>query len=483
MLLSDFLKPRRPRQQRADVTSQAPVLQRPQARGFRTMELFSGAGLATEGMLAAGVNMVRCIEWNVDADATARGLGHPSVCGDVRNHALYENVGKIDLMWGSPPCQAWSQAGKRLGKDDPRNGFPWMLDAVDLVTPRWVIVENVPGVTFHKSGCGRNGRDLSCAGCYWDSVESDYKDRYKYVSWRILTAADFGAPQVRQRVFMVAGPMPFEWPEPTYEDYRAKNAARKLPRWRSIRDVLVTPGLDGWCSETNRSAADYRLVKSIDIPINTIAAGSPGSHTGCGFAFTFDYEVGERVPVGAPRLAEDAVGEKGIRRPTVDETARLMGMPGGVSWKGNVTAQRQQIGNGVCPQVSRVLAERLLEIDKRTGARGAPMQSSLPVMHAGSRYARTSALQQAEVASAAHTDFPTVQVWSVRFKNDERQQTMRRIESFGGHHLDWFPYEEDVPPLEKMSEAKSGNWLFLVPREALPALRKAGIITGQRVSA
>ena len=38
-------------------------------------------------------------------------------------------------------------------------------------------------------------------------------------------------------------------------------------------------------------------------------------------------------------------------------------------------------------------------------------------------------------------------------------------------------------PLEKMSEAKSGNWLFLVPREALPALRKAGIITGQRVSA
>ena len=144
MLLSDFLSStRRPRSQRA------PAMQ---SRGFRTMELFSGAGLATEGMLAAGVNMVRCIEWNVDADATARGLGHPSVCGDVRNPSLYENVGKIDLMWGSPPCQAWSQAGKRLGKDDPRNGFPWMLDAVDLVTPRWVIVENVPGVTFHKSG-------------------------------------------------------------------------------------------------------------------------------------------------------------------------------------------------------------------------------------------------------------------------------------------------------------------------------------------
>ena len=480
MLLSDFLSStRRPRSQRA------PVAQRPRSTGgLRTLELFSGAGLASEGMIQAGANMVRCIEWNVDADATARKLGHPSVCGDVRNEALYEELGKIDLMWGSPPCQAWSQAGKRLGKDDPRNGFPWMLDAVDRVNPRWVVVENVPGVTFHKSGCARNGKDLSCAGCYWDSVEDDYKDRYKHVSWRILNAADFGAPQVRQRAFMVAGPVPFEWPEPSYEDYRAKDATRKLPRWRSIRDVVETPGLDGWCSETNRSAADYRLVKTIDIPINTIAAGSPGSHTGCGFAFTFGYDVGERVPVGAPRIAEDAVDEKGIRRPTVDETARLMGMPGGVSWQGNVTAQRQQIGNGVCPQVSRILAERVLEIDAGVSSRGRSSSSAAsPQMRVGSGYLRTSTQQAAGVSAADHLDYPTVQVWSVRFKTDELATSKRRIESFGGHALDWFPYEEDVAPLERLSNATSGNWLFLVDREALPALRKAGIITGQRVSA
>jgi hypothetical protein len=104
-------------------------------------------------------------------------------------------------------------------------------------------------------------------------------------------------------------------------------------------------------------------------------------------------------------------------------------------------------------------------------------------MRVGSGYLQASTQQAVGVSTMSHLDYPTVQVWSVRFKKDERQQTMRRIESFGGHHLDWFPYEEDVPPLEKMSEATSGNWVFLVPREALPALRKAGIITGQRVSA
>ena len=71
MKLADFLA------QYSTPTTQMPrVAVRRQGSALRVLELFSGAGLATEGLLAAGLDMVRCIEWNRDADATARGMAH-----------------------------------------------------------------------------------------------------------------------------------------------------------------------------------------------------------------------------------------------------------------------------------------------------------------------------------------------------------------------------------------------------------------------
>ena len=433
--------------------------------GVRTVELFSGAGLATEGLLAAGADMVRCIEWNKDADATARGLGHPSVMGDVRIPQMTAGVGTIDMLWASPPCQAWSQAGRRLGRDDPRNGFPWTLEVVDRLTPRWVMIENVPGLTHHKAGCGRNGRNVTCAGCYFDSVVQNYRDRYASVAWKILNAADYGAPQTRERVFMVAGPTDIVWPKPTHGNPKKGSA---LPRWRTIRDVIQAPGLDGWCSETNHSAADYRIVKSLDMPINPLAAGSPNSHTGCGFAFTFGYPVGTKVPVGAPRVMGNS--EHGIRRPSVDESALLMGMPSGVHWQGNMTAQRQQVGNGCCPQVVRALVESVI-----TANRSGEAMSTRPV--AGSRFVASQRAIETNAALHRAMDASTLQLWSTVLPKADKQSSKRAIEALGGHHLEWFDSEEEVEPLASITHSTRGCWQFLLPRTAVPQMRSAGWIT------
>ena len=483
MLLSELLKMVAGRRDASLQASRLPG-------GLRTLELFSGAGLATEGLLAGGMDVVRCVEWDKDADATARGLGHPSLLGDVRISETTAGLGAVDLMWASTPCQAWSSAGKQLGADDPRNGFPWLLDAVDRVNPRWVMSENVPKLTHHKARCGRNGKDLSCAGCYWDSIVNAFKRRFAHVSWKILNAADYGAPQARERVFMVAGPTAVAWPEPTHADPKLKGGSG-LPRWRTVRDVLDVPGLDGWMSETNHSAADYRVVKSLDLPINTLAAGSEDAHAGCGFALTFGYPVGSTVPVGVPRLKDsdmDARGfprHKGVRRLSVDETALLMGMPSGIDWRGSIVHQRQQIGNGCCPQVVEALARSLGATDAAYRARG----SRSGRMPSGSRFVAQAdrgldmgvlkgdpmtAQNVESLPSPARTLAKSlIRVWSVRVGTGRDQQAaLEGIEQAGGSHFDWFGWEYE----DGSTDAASGTWSFLIPRDRLPSLHRAGWI-------
>jgi len=127
-------------------------------------------------------------------------------------------------MWASPPCQAFSSAGTRKGALDDRNGWPWTLDILDLmekkgVRPTWVICENVPGLTFHKADCTRDeeGDPTECPGCYWERwIIPEFKKRYASVQTGVLDAADFGLPQRRRRVFLVAGPHPFDWPKGTH---------------------------------------------------------------------------------------------------------------------------------------------------------------------------------------------------------------------------------------------------------------------------
>jgi len=96
--------------------------------------------------------------------------------------------GRVDILSGGYPCQPFSAAGKRLGKDDPRHLWPFIADGIRLLRPRMCFFENVEG---HISLGLRE-------------VISELESMGYAVSWGIFSAREVGAPHQRKRVFILA---------------------------------------------------------------------------------------------------------------------------------------------------------------------------------------------------------------------------------------------------------------------------------------
>lgn len=122
---------------------------------------------------------------------------------DVRSIS-WMDLERPDLVCGGFPCQPVSRAGKRKGKEDANWLWPEMLRCICEIRPEYVLVENVPGLLFANNGAAFGGvlRDLA-------------ENRYD-AEWDCISAAQFGAPHLRYRVFLLAypcsergGPQPF----------------------------------------------------------------------------------------------------------------------------------------------------------------------------------------------------------------------------------------------------------------------------------
>lgn len=194
---------------------------------MRALVLFAGAGGACLGLRDAGIKHALSVEWDDDAASTSRAAGFPCVTGDVRDLSLYDDVGSVDLLWSSFPCQDFSSAGSRKGAKGDRNGWPWTVDVLDHLAargngPRWLLAENVTGLATHVGECPtRDGKPQddpeACPRCYLEHViMPQLRARFAWADWRILDAADYGVPQRRRRVIIAAGPHPIAWPEATH---------------------------------------------------------------------------------------------------------------------------------------------------------------------------------------------------------------------------------------------------------------------------
>ena len=253
---------------------------------MRTVELFAGAGGASLGILAAGFTEVRAVEWNHEACETRRAAGLRCDEGDVRDPVHYEGV-SADVVWSSFPCQAWSTAGKRLGKDDPRNGWPWTVDVLDQVRPRWFLGENVAGLTHHRGGCERGRCTDDCARLYLEqTILRQLRDRFAYVDYRILDCARYGVPQNRERLILVAGPRPIEWPRETHappSELRTVGLFGETRKpWRTVREAL---NLGGAIVRESGVGAE-REPRSVDEPAYTMRVQHNGG--GCGVSVVED---------------------------------------------------------------------------------------------------------------------------------------------------------------------------------------------------
>jgi DNA (cytosine-5)-methyltransferase 1 len=102
----------------------------------------------------------------------------------------WDEVPAVDILTAGYPCQPFSVAGNRKGKDDARHLWPYIKEGIRTLRPRWVVMENVKG---HLT--------LGCDQVLYDLAQIGYDAR-----WQVVRAAEVGAPHNRARLFIVAYP-------------------------------------------------------------------------------------------------------------------------------------------------------------------------------------------------------------------------------------------------------------------------------------
>jgi DNA (cytosine-5)-methyltransferase 1 len=160
---------------------------------MRHGSLFSGIGgfdLASEWM--GWENVFHC-EWNPFGQKVLNYYWPNSITyNDITKTDFTIHRGGIDIITGGFPCQPYSSAGKRLGKEDERHLWPEMLRAIREIQPTWVVGENVRGLT------NWNG------GLVFDEVQSELEAQGYEVTPFLLPACAVNAPHRRDRIWFVA---------------------------------------------------------------------------------------------------------------------------------------------------------------------------------------------------------------------------------------------------------------------------------------
>lgn len=160
---------------------------------MKHLGLFEGIGGFSLAARWMGWDTVAWCEWN-DFGQQVLGYHFPKAKGfsDITKTDFTEYANKIDIITGGFPCQPYSMAGKRKGKDDERHLWPEMLRAIREVQPSYVVAENVGGLV-NWSG-----------GLVFDEVQVDLEAEGYEVQPFILPACAVNAPHRRDRVWFIA---------------------------------------------------------------------------------------------------------------------------------------------------------------------------------------------------------------------------------------------------------------------------------------
>lgn len=317
---------------------------------MQSIEFCAGAGGQALGLEQAGFNHSALVEIEPDFAKTLR-LNRPQ--WDVRTADMNTFDGRpfkgMDLLAGGLPCPPFSVAGKQLGDKDERNLFPAALRLIDEIQPKAVMIENVRG--------------------FLSAVFEDYRIHLKqqlsklgyHTEWRLLNASDFGVPQLRPRVIIVAIRKDlvdaFDWP-----DVLPHNPPTVGETLKDLISANGWPGADRWAEQANDIAP-------------TIVGGSK-KHGGPDLGPTRARKAWASMGVEGRSLA-DAAPEAdfcGMPRLTVRMVARLQGFPDNWQFFGRKTTAYRQVGNAFPPPVARAVARNLkvaLEVQKIFAIRAA----------------------------------------------------------------------------------------------------------------
>jgi DNA (cytosine-5)-methyltransferase 1 len=187
---------------------------------MRSLELFSGAGGLARGLERAGFEHASFVELNKHACETLHeNFDRNKVFfGDIRKFN-FDSVGAVDIVAGGPPCQPFSLGGKHKANQDDRDMFPYAIKAIERLSPRAFLFENVKGLlresfsdyfdyiilrltypSYTDDGFSNWQEHLESLR----KIGKNQSDGLKYkVQYRLVNAADYGVPQTRERVIIV----------------------------------------------------------------------------------------------------------------------------------------------------------------------------------------------------------------------------------------------------------------------------------------
>ncbi len=300
-----------------------------------SLEMCAGAGGQARGLELAGFGHEGVVEIDPNCCQTLR-LNRPE--WTVHEEDLSQFDGRpykgVDLLAGGLPCPPFSVAGKQLGKDDERNLFPAAIRLVDEIRPKAIMIENVRG--------------------FLDAVFEDYRGFIKGelkalgydAHWRLLNASDYGVPQLRPRVVIVAIEDQykdnFEWPCPSPFDAPTVG--------ESLKELMAANGwrgVDAWA-------------KGADEIAPTLVGGSK-KHGGPDLGPTRAKKAWAALGVNGLSLADSAPDRDfvGMPRLTVPMTARIQGFDEAWRFHGRKTAAYRQVGNAFPPPVAQAVASSL----------------------------------------------------------------------------------------------------------------------------
>ncbi len=327
---------------------------------YRSIDLFAGIGgirLGFDNAFKDNIETVFVSEWDEFAQKTysANFNDDFGIAGDIT--AIEEkDIPAFDICLAGFPCQAFSIAGRHGGFNDDfkgRNRGNLFLDVVRICQyhkPKVIFCENVKGLVMHDKGRT------------FQVIRQAFRDIGYQVFWKVLNSKDFGVPQNRERIYIVAFRDDLNVGEFIFPTGLGKK--------KCIRDILEPAPVparyylsDVYVETLRRHKARHEAkghgfgyeIRDLDGIAGTIVCGGMGRERN----LIIDHREHSKVP---ETHISGSINDEDIRKMTPREWARLQGFPDDYKLELSDTHLYKQFGNSVTVNVIQAIAEQIVSV-------------------------------------------------------------------------------------------------------------------------
>lgn len=343
---------------------------------MKVADLFAGVGGMSEGFRMAGFDIKFAVEFDPDI-AEAYKLNHtktevfPCDICTIDVEKLHKKYRDIDVIVGGPPCQGFSQKGKRLSINDPRNFlFQQFVRFVNTFKPKYFVLENVPNIITTENGF------------FKDQIVDAFSDLGYEVTYAILCAADYGVPQDRRRAIFLGQLKKLEITLPQASNNRIsiKDAIYDLPFIKSGEGSEVSyydkPPITPYQKMMRKGSVmlyNHVATSHSQLALRRLAMIPKGAgkeslpieeHTKSVYSGTWSRMIEDDISVTIT-TRYDTPSSGRFTHPILDrcittrEAARIQSFPDTFRFYGTKTCQMKQVGNAVPPLLAKAIAEQI----------------------------------------------------------------------------------------------------------------------------